>query len=334
MPLTQRLQQYIQDRELIRPGDTVVVGVSGGPDSIALLNLLYELRHDLGVRLHVAHYNHRWRDDADDDAAFVRHHARQRKIPCTVGQARARASKSDTGSLEEKARLARLTFFKKILLKTKADRLALAHTRDDLAETVLMRIIRGTGLQGLRAIQPQRTVDEMTVIRPLLGFTKKDLLAYLKKHRLEFREDPTNHDPQFLRNRVRGELLPLLRRKYNPQIDEILVNLNDTVAEDFAFLSEATADCFGRVCRKNRTGTQIALDLDGYRAEPPALRRMLLRQIYKELNGNTRQLTRAHVQTVVQTLDSADKNPSVTWPGGITITRSSATVTFRGGIST
>ncbi|MBZ0324806.1 MAG: tRNA lysidine(34) synthetase TilS, partial [Alphaproteobacteria bacterium] len=159
MTLATRLQAHIQELSLLHPGDRLIVGVSGGPDSVALFRLLYTLRHEWGLQLHVAHYNHRWRSDADKDEQFVKDLAHGCGIPHTVGRSRQAPGGTGTGSAEEKARLARLRFFKKTLRQTGFNAVVLAHTKDDLAETVLMRIIRGTGLQGLRAMQPCTTFD-------------------------------------------------------------------------------------------------------------------------------------------------------------------------------
>lgn len=336
MSLAQRLLEEIREwgSELIRPGDLIVIGVSGGSDSMALLHLLYEIRHDLGIQLHVVHYNHRWRDSADADEQFVRNEAQRLGVPLTVGRARSRVSKADKGSLEEKAREARLKFFKKTVSKIGADKVALAHTKDDLVETVLMRILRGTGLKGLMAIEMcLKMEDGMTLFRPLLNLTKKELLGYLKSKRVAFRIDPTNRDFHFLRNRVRHKLLPLLRKDYNPQIDDSLISLHNTVAWDYIFIQDQTLKCFERICKVDRSGKKIELDIERYGAENRPLRRMVLRQVYKKLRGNTRQLTRAHVRAVEDALDKGGKSPAVTWPGGITIQRDRGRLVFQGKIN-
>ncbi|MCA9403434.1 MAG: tRNA lysidine(34) synthetase TilS [Candidatus Omnitrophica bacterium] len=328
MALAKRLLTHIQECELVRPGDSIVIGVSGGPDSMALLHLLYELRHDLGIQLHVAHYNHRWRDSADDDEEFVRRQARNLGLSFSVGRARAKGAKSAKGSAEERAREARIKFFRKIVDKIGAHKVAVAHTKDDLAETVLMRIIRGTGIQGLQAMGACVNLDGVIFLRPLLEIPKDELLTYLEKGKHTFRNDPTNKDLDFFRNRVRHKLLPLLRKDYNPQIDDALINLSHTAAWDYIFMRQQTAHCFSRTCKFDETRGKIDLDIAVFMTESAALRSMVLRKIYQDLTGNTRQLTRAHVRAVEEALKQGSKGPAVTWPGGITIQRGRGRLTF------
>lgn len=197
---------------LAAPDAPLLVGVSGGPDSVALLHALTTL----GYRPHVCHFNHRWRGAASDaDARFVRALAGKLGLTVSIG-ARTVAHNEDA------ARRARLAFFGQVARKTGIRTLALAHTADDQVETFLLRLLRGAGLTGLVAMRADRQLGTLRVIRPLLNVTRKEVLAYLAARKLMWRDDATNAERQFLRNRIRHELLPLLERNYNPGIRAVL----------------------------------------------------------------------------------------------------------------
>ena len=189
-----------------------LIGVSGGADSVALLDTLVRLGH----RPHICHLNHKLRGAASDaDAKFVRQLAGKYGLPVTVKTQRVAAD-------ENACRRARLAFFEQVARKTGIKSLALAHTADDQVETFLMRLIRGAGVDGLAGIWPERRLGKLRVIRPLLPVSRAQVLEYLNTAGLEWREDASNADRRFLRNRVRHELLPLLERDYNPKIRDAL----------------------------------------------------------------------------------------------------------------
>lgn len=190
----------------------MLVGVSGGPDSVALLDALVRLGH----RPHVCHLNHRLRGkESDGDAKFVRQLAEQYSLPVTIKTQKVAGD-------ENACRQARLAFFEQVAKKTGITTIALAHTADDQVETFLMRLIRGAGVTGLGAISAERTIGKLRVIRPLLNVSRAEVLKYLNAHGLKYRLDSSNADRRFLRNRIRHELLPLLERDYNPGIRDAL----------------------------------------------------------------------------------------------------------------
>jgi tRNA(Ile)-lysidine synthase len=256
--LAQKLCHFIRDTELLHPGDRVGVAVSGGLDSVALLRLLFELRKELGIVLSVVHLNHKLRAaESDVDADFVGALAHAHKLQCHSIVADVAQHAAQAGiSIETAARELRYKFFRELLgevrhrsaltdtdLKTAEshpcpsvpirapvlDKIATGHTLDDQAETVLMRIIRGTGLRGLRAIQLCISVETdhgpAEIVRPLLQVRRRELQMYLNDIGQSWREDATNRDPKFTRNRVRHVLMPLLESEFNPAIKERLAEL-------------------------------------------------------------------------------------------------------------
>ena len=224
---------------MLEPGDRVGVAVSGGADSVALLRLLLELRSELGIVLSVVHFNHKLRgQESDEDEAFVTQLAREHKLELHVSGADVRAEASAGGrSLETTARELRYEFFQQLVTpnnegRSQLDKVATAHTLDDQAETVLMRILRGTGTRGLAGIYPVVDLedeDEVVgeVLRPLLEVRHQELSEYLNAVNQPWREDSSNRDVKFTRNRVRSRLLPLLEGEFNPAVAASLSELAD-----------------------------------------------------------------------------------------------------------
>ncbi len=246
--LAERLLAHIRRDELLSAGDRVGVAVSGGVDSVALLRLLLQLRHELGIVVSVVHFNHKLRGlDSDADQEFVANLARAHNLEfyCDSDDVAAHAA-AEHSSVEAAARELRYEFFGELLGADVGDtpgaetvplprphltKIATGHTLDDQAETVLMRIIRGAGLRGLRAIHPRMAIEDDDgeicgeIVRPLLGIRRSDLEQYLKDIGQAWREDESNGDEKFTRNRVRKLVLPLLEREFNPAVSENLAEL-------------------------------------------------------------------------------------------------------------
>lgn len=230
LPVLSSVQTYLRTHALVRPGDRVGIAVSGGADSVALLRALLELRSELGIVLSVVHLHHGIRRaEADADAQFVADLANSFDLPLHLERANVPAhSEKEKLSLETSARELRYAFFKRLLEADACDKIATAHTLDDQAETVLLRILRGTGTRGLAAIPPLRDASPQLaarIIRPLLATRRAQIETYLHSLHQPWREDATNQDPRHLRNRIRHQLLPQLERDYNPALRQSLVNL-------------------------------------------------------------------------------------------------------------
>jgi len=231
--LAERLLRSIRKQELIKPGDRVAAAVSAGADSVALLLLLVDLRKELGIVLSVAHVNHKLRcEESDADELFVaelaqRHHLEFHSAAAPI--------LSRDGGIEAAARELRYDFFRRLARENRVSKVATAHTLDDQAETVLLRILRGTGIRGLSGIHPrlpllepeggESSQDAAEVIRPLLAVRRDELRGFLHQQNQAWREDSSNRDPGFLRNRVRHEVLPLLNEAFSPRVEENLADL-------------------------------------------------------------------------------------------------------------
>jgi tRNA(Ile)-lysidine synthase len=278
-----RVASYIQTEHLLTPKDVVVVAVSGGPDSITLLELLDQLSVSWQLTLHVAHLNHQLRPNASVDAKFVREKAQKHGHTFHLHtEDVAQRAKTSKQSVEEAARYARRAFLQKIRQQTGAHRIALGHTKSDQAETVLMRLIRGTGLTGLGAIRP---LSDDCWIRPLLSITRSEIEAYITDQNLKVRYDETNANPKFLRNRIRADLLPHLQKVYNDKIEDALTRAATVIQHDDAQLEIIAEQAFSQILlyRGNR---KIVLDVIRYFGYHISLRRRLIRMALFALQAN------------------------------------------------
>ena len=211
---------------------TVLVAVSGGPDSIALLRALNVIRQPGQGRLCVAHFNHLLREEADADARFVQETAAGWDLPCRIGRAEVAQAAASTGeSLEEAARRLRYAFLEETAGQLGARFVVTAHTADDQAETILHRILRGTGIGGLSGMARTRTLGPAVLLRPMLPVLRSEVMQYLRDVGQVYRDDPSNFDARFTRNRLRHELLPRLQKHFNPNVKEALLRLGGLASE-------------------------------------------------------------------------------------------------------
>jgi tRNA(Ile)-lysidine synthase len=331
MNLLWEVRSTIVRYQLIGPGDIVVVGVSGGPDSLCLLHVLHALAPELGACLHVAHLHHGLRGaDADADAAFVADIAEAWGLTCSVEQADVAALASQTSAaLEEAAREARYTFLGRLAGEVGAQAVAVGHNADDQAETVLMHFLRGSGLAGLRGMQPksafprpqliidncQLPIVNSRLIRPLLFVPRADILAYCAEHGLEPRYDRSNEDTTFFRNRLRHELLPLLEG-YNPQIGRILSQSAAVLAGDYELLRSDLLDAWPQVLVQESAG-RLVLDLAAWRRLPTALQRSVLREAIQRLRASLRNVNYVHVDNAFWLLHEGRAGDRMTLPAGL-----------------
>ena len=278
--MLKRVQQSIKEHSLLSPRQHVLVAVSGGADSVALLCVLREMSSSLGINLTAAHLNHGIRGKAaDQDEACVKALTDRFKVPFIHGRSDVpRLAHRRRISLEMAAREARYAFFVRAARKVKADLVATAHTADDQAETILLRLIRGTGPRGLGGISREITIRGLKVVRPMLDVRKSEILSFLQHHRLTWREDESNRDTSFLRNRVRHEILPILEAKLNPRVQDALLRLAEIMREEDTWLDELAKDMLQQSQVTSPVPTSsMMLDIEKLRKYPVAARRRVLR---------------------------------------------------------
>ncbi len=315
------VQAAIGEQHLFPDSGVVVVGVSGGPDSVCLLHLLKSLCGPEGpyprVSLHVAHLDHGLRGDAGRaDAAFVANLAAQWGLPCTLGQEDVPAlARENHRSLEDEARRVRYFFLRQVAREVGAARIAVAHHADDQVETLVMHWLRGSGLAGLAGMRPL----EGDIIRPLLSVSRAEILRYCQQHQLLYREDASNQDRRFLRNRVRHDLLPMLEQ-YNPNLRETLLRSAAVLAEDEAYIQTQVNACWPEVI-VSEAGPRLEGDVAAYRRLPLALRHHLLICAGLLASGGETHLEHRHVQACDALLLRAAGSGALDLPGGLRLRR-------------
>jgi tRNA(Ile)-lysidine synthase len=318
-----KVVRTIAGNKLFHPGETVVVAVSGGADSTALLHVLASLAH-LRLRLIVAHVHHGLRGaEADADVLFVEQLAGHYGIPVEITWADVRqVSRQRKVSLEEAGRLVRYAWFDEIASKWQADSVALGHHADDQAETFLLRLLRGAGTTGLAAM---RFRTETNYVRPLLALTRAEILCYLQGRGLPFRHDASNDDTIFLRNRIRHECLPVLRT-FNPAITACLNTTAELLAADEAVLESLTERVFGQCAHVSHDRVQLQLPL--VRQELPGLRLRLFRRAIQLVKGDLRRIAAVHVQAIDALTASVQGHGALSLPDGVLVMREGATLVF------
>ena len=280
----EKVLDYIRKNGMIQRGDRIIAGVSGGPDSVCLLFLLEKYRETLGITLEVVHMEHGIRGkESLEDAAFVENFCRKLGIPChTYHRDIPALAREWKCSEEEAGRRARYEAFEEVRKKTGGTKIAVAHNRNDQAETVLFHLIRGSGLSGLSGIRPVRG----NIIRPLLCLTRREIEDLLKKEKLPFRTDTTNLKTDYARNRIRLNILPLLREELNPRACEHLAETAERLAKAEDYLAgqaeEAAKRLTGRRRRAGDGGTEVFLNRKGFLKEPEALKPYILRYCLRE----------------------------------------------------
>lgn len=285
MILSERFEKSLIQNELLLPGETVYAACSGGPDSVALFFLLRELQASWNLKLGLLHLNHGLRGrEAERDFEFVKRLARRFEVPFFGKKIRLSVrAKRRHESLEEAARGARYDFFLEAAKKRRIPKIALAHTEDDQAETVLMRILQGTGKQGLSGIRRVMTMQKVVFIRPLLDFSKSELLDYLKRRRISYRVDRSNDSLRFVRNRIRKKLLPWIQKELNPRVKKALSRLPAIVQEENEALRVFEEEACRKTIRQLRKG-KIFLDRKQFLALPPPLQFRILNRALQKID--------------------------------------------------
>lgn len=308
--IKEEFKNTIRKYNLLKKGDRIVVGVSGGPDSVCLLYLLYDIMNEFRLKLYIVHLDHMLRKDSYKDREFVEKLGKELNIPVTSKKINIKTM-AKCGSIEEIARNARLDFFFSVAKDVKAEKIALGHNFDDQAETVLMRIIRGTGLYGLSGILPKRRMAGFDIIRPFIEIRRKEIESFLKRKRIKARIDTSNKQDLYFRNKIRNKLLPLLANKYNKNIKEVLSNLAQSAGYDYDFLLQSAE----RLIRR-RTGR---FRVDELKKIHPAILRLILRSSIFRVKGDTRRITFKHIREIEDLILNRPKNSIVDLPKGISV---------------
>lgn len=324
MDVLARVRTTISTYDLLVPGSTVVVAVSGGPDSLCLLHTLLRLRPELGLSLHVAHLNHGLRPEAAAEAEFVARLSAEWGLPHTVGQVDVRTlATAERRSVEEAARVARYRFLASVACAVQAEAVAVGHNADDQVETVLMHCLRGAGLAGLRGMRrrarwPQPVSDPCpppALVRPLLDVPRTAIEAYCQEQGLRPRYDRTNVEMTYFRNRIRRELLPYLET-YSPRLRRLLHRTADILADDHDYLQQSLDRAWPQLLLAEPPPAAI-LNREVFRQLPRSLQRGALRRLAYSLRPGLRDLGWTHVERARQAALAAPTGTVITLPAGL-----------------
>ena len=315
----QRTHRFILQHDMIRSGEAIVVGFSGGVDSLALLVALYELRHPLDCQLHIAHLNHQLRGDSTSDAELVKQYANLLKLPFTIKKIDIPAlMKQRKQSIEALARKERYEFFESVSKKIGATKVALGHQRNDQAETVLMNLLRGAALTGLRGILPIR---DGKFIRPLLDFSRTEIEEFVAEQGLQPCDDSTNWDRNFLRNRIRLDLLPLLKRDYNRNIQNTLAQNAELLRAESDYLEDIARKALDACLAEPATHDVVILNRLMFLRHHPALRRRILRLAIGQIQGDMKELAFNHSEFMLQLSEGKSPNRQLNLPNNLEFLR-------------
>ena len=317
---TNKIVQTINTYGMVEKGMSVLVGVSGGPDSTALLHVMMDVSERLSLKLGVAHLNHCLRKEAsDNDEAFVVSTAKQFNLPCYVEKKDILNDQKKTGqSLEEAGRMARYRFFESVCRKNGFDKIAVGHNKDDNAELILIYLLRGSGTAGMGGIPSKRD----NIIRPLIRTSRDEIINYLNTQKATYATDASNYDERFLRNKIRHMLIPLLEKEFNPKISSSLNRLGEIMQTEDAWINHLIIPVFEKTVITKDTH-RISLSVFELEKLHLAPQRRVLRKAIQQVKGNLRRITYTHIHSISKLLENDYVDGRLDLPGRIRVTKKS-----------
>jgi tRNA(Ile)-lysidine synthase len=329
MNILRKVYLTIEGYDLVRKEEAVLAAVSGGPDSVALLVLLKEINElqQLGWQIHVGHFNHGLRGKAAaKDEEFVRKLAESLKLPFVRGSADVKALRKAEGlSLEEAARKARYAWLREAAIGVNAKKIALGHNLDDQAETILHRIIRGTGLRGLKGMAPIRRLSkkhDLCAVRPLIEVERFEIEAFLKDRAMKYRTDATNADVSITRNRLRHKLIPDIEREFNPRVKSALVKLGQTAGSFYLLVREIADEVFENT--KMLGGEdEVCLNVEEFAKLPPAIQTLIIDKSVRAVLGALPHLNFEHYLEIISLCGEQGYAKAIRLPKGLEARRES-----------
>lgn len=259
--MKEKVLKTIKKYNLIEKGDSIVIGVSGGPDSISLLNILNELKNEIGFKIYVAHINHMIREEADSETKYVQEFCKKLQIECFTERIDViKIANELKKGTEETGRSLRYKFFDEILQKTNSNKIATAHNNNDKVETIIMNILRGSGTSGLKGIE---AIRENKFIRPLIETTREEIEEYCEINNLNPKIDKSNNENIYTRNKIRNIVIPYIKKEFNPNIIKTINRLSEVATEENDYLEKIAKEIFEQIeITNNKEETQNAILLD------------------------------------------------------------------------
>ncbi len=329
--LKEKFIEFIKKEELVERGQSILLGVSGGPDSLAMLDLFNRIKESFQLELVVFHLNHMFREEAEEEARFVERITSQYGLKSIVEKYNVPAFIQEKGlSPEQGARIIRFKLMEKALKKLNINKISLAHNKDDQVETVFLHMYRGAGLNGLTGINPLTEMDGFQVIHPLLDIYREDIERYCHHRNLKPRNDPTNEETIYTRNKIRHDIIPYIEKEINPGVKDVVIQMAGIIREENDFLDKLAANNLKNIVtgKKDR---EISLSLDHLRNFPLALRRRIIQQLIYSLDPDYSDFYFNHYQLLDRFIHQSETGKILDLPGELKVKRQYNHLIFRMG---
>ena len=284
---------------LIKDGDKIVLGVSGGPDSICMLDMMRELKEEKNINfeIYVAHVNHMIREEAIEDEKYVQNYCLKHNIKFFVKRVDVQKIANDKKiGTEEAGRKVRYDFFEEVLQKTGSNKIAIAHNKNDKIETIIMHLLRGSGLSGLKGIEPIR---DNKYIRPLIECERQEIEQYCEDRKLQPRIDKTNFENEYTRNKIRNIVIPYIKKEFNPNIIQTLSRLSEVATDESNYIDLQTQKIYNKLLIE-KSDKQIILKLKEFNQQENVIQKRLVLKTIKELNGSTDRIEKIHIEDIIK----------------------------------
>lgn len=287
----------IKKYNLIEPGDKIVLGVSGGPDSISMLNILNEIKEEFKFEIYVAHVNHLIRKEAEDDERFVQEYCTRNNIKCFVKRIDViKIANTKKIGTEEAGRNARYEFFEEVMEKVDANKIAIAHNVNDKVETIIMNLMRGSSISGLKGIEPIR---DNKYIRPLIECERQEIEQYCEENKLDPRIDKTNFENDYTRNKIRNIVIPYIKKEFNPNIVETISRLSQIATDESDYIESQTDKIYKNLLIE-KGNEQIVLNLKQFNQQEKVIKSRIILLATKQLMGSTKGIEKKHIEDIIK----------------------------------
>lgn len=295
--MKQKVIDTIKKYNLIQTGDKIVLGVSGGPDSISMLNILNEIKDELNFEIYVAHVNHMIREEAEEDEKYVQEYCTKNNVQCFIKRVDVKQiANAEKKGTEETGRKVRYEFFEEVMQKVGANKIAIAHNKNDKIETIIMNLLRGSGISGLKGIEPIR---DNKYIRPLIECERQEIEQYCEDNSLNPRIDKTNFENDYTRNKIRNIAIPYIKKEFNPNIIETIDRLSQVATEEGNYVDKQTNKIYQDL-RIEGTQNQIILKLKEFNEQEKVIKGRIILLATKQLMGSTQGIEKIHIEDIIK----------------------------------
>ena len=296
--LKEQVLSTIKKYNLIENGDRIVIGVSGGPDSISLLHILNKLKKELNFEIYVAHINHMIREEADEETKYVKDFCKKLNIECFVKRIDVtKIANNLKRGTEETGRKIRYEFFSEVLEKTSSNKIATAHNNNDKVETILMNILRGSGTSGLKGIE---AIRDKKYIRPLIEVSREEIEKYCIDNDLNPKIDESNNENIYTRNKIRNVVIPYIKKEFNPNILKTINRLSEVATEENEYLNNVVKDIFSKLLIENIESKQIILNLKEFNRLELVIKRRVILYTISELMHSTEGIEKVNIDDIIK----------------------------------